>query len=178
MKILLIVFILLINISHADSQVNPKRIIHRIQDTTLGKSGWYYGKSTDGHFSVELPVPFNDFTLKGDGRFTYCIGSISPEGIKFSATEMPNKDKSSKVDLDGMIEKFDDTNTIVSNIFKSQDNASKSVYFELKNDEAGAFIKYIYSRNRLYALIIEYPANYQKRANEFKERYFLSFKNY
>src|SRR5690554_386827 len=115
----IILLILLIASSCSTSQVKQERKMYRIQDTTLSQSGWYFGKSTDGHFSIELPIPFNDFTLITEGIFTYVIGSKSQEGYKFSVTEMKNKNRFHNINLDEILEEFKESNSSVTNITKA-----------------------------------------------------------
>jgi hypothetical protein len=58
MKNNIILLILLFTTSYSYPQVKQEIKMHRTQDTTTTESGWYLGKSTDGHFSIELPIPF------------------------------------------------------------------------------------------------------------------------
>ena len=175
MKKILMLLIISFTFSCSNSQVKQERKMHRIQDTTLSQSGWYYGKSTDGHFSIELPIPFNDATIKTDGIYTYVIGSTSQEGFKFSVTEMKNRIKSQEINFDELILELAQPNNKISNISKSQNQISKSIYCESRNDKNGAFMKYIYHKKRLYTLIIEYPIDKEKLVAEFKDYYFSSF---
>jgi hypothetical protein len=66
--------------------------IHRIQSGEPEVDGWYSASSTNGAFSVRLPIPFNDFTTPAgadsDAR-CFAIGSKSPEGVSFSAVRLP-----------------------------------------------------------------------------------------
>ena len=45
------------------TQEKPQMEMHRMQAETPGVSGWYLGESTYGSFVVQLPIPFNDFTV-------------------------------------------------------------------------------------------------------------------
>jgi hypothetical protein len=67
--------------------------MHRIQAGEPDASGWMIAASTEGGFSVRLPLRFNDFTivepdLKGQTLRTFTVGAKSQEGIKFSATRI------------------------------------------------------------------------------------------
>jgi hypothetical protein len=63
--------------------------MHRSGTGQLDSTGWTDAKSTEGKFSVRLPVPFDDFTVKNSdeglqaGRF-FVIGTATPEGVKLS----------------------------------------------------------------------------------------------
>lgn len=152
-------------------------IMHRIQDTTRSQSGWYYGKSTDGNFSVELPIPFNDFTMVVENVHAYIVGSKSIEKIKFSVTEMNRKKrKRINLNLNRLVPEIKEPNATISNISKCRTKNFKSIYFELKNNNVGSFIKYIYTKKKIFTLIIEYPITEEQTTLKVKDYFFDSFK--
>jgi len=169
----IILFLLILNYNYVLSQ---ETLMYRIQDSTKSESDWYLGKSTDGHFLVELPIPFNDFTVKAGNFYTYVIGSESIEKIKFSVSEMKNKKLLHRVNLDKIINDLEDSNSSISNISKYKNKAYKSVYCEIKNQEYGSFMKYVYYKKRIYTLIIEYPLSQEEVIIKYKDYFFNSFK--
>jgi len=67
--------------------------MHRSQAGELDGSGWMLAASTEGRFSVRLPLKFNDFTTveadpRAPGERTYTVGSRSSESIALSATRI------------------------------------------------------------------------------------------
>ena len=77
----------------------PKLEMHRAAVDSKDPSGWYPAVSTKGSFSVRMPIPFNDFTVrsadpKTGEEATHVIGGKSTECIKFSAVELPASAKS------------------------------------------------------------------------------------
>ena len=51
--------------------------MHRVQAGSRNAQGWYDAQSTEGHFSISLPIPFNDFTVRGKDKngkesISYC----------------------------------------------------------------------------------------------------------
>jgi hypothetical protein len=66
--------------------------MHRIQVSEKDSSGWHPARSTNGRFSVLLPLPFNDFSASGDDSSevlrSEVLGGKSTEGIMFSATRI------------------------------------------------------------------------------------------
>jgi hypothetical protein len=108
-------------------------------------------------FQLNYQFLFNDATIKTERIYSYVVGSISQEGITFSVTEMKNKKIFHKMNLDDLIMALTDPNTKITNISKSQNKKSNVIYCELMDDRNGACIKYIYSKRRLYSIIIEYP---------------------
>jgi len=146
---------------------------HRIQDTTKSENGWYYAKSTNGHFSIELPIPFNDFTLTTDSAKIYGIGSKSQEGIKFSIIEKTNQKQK---DLDQIINDLKEPGKVISNIKKEKNNDFSSLYYKIKDSKAGCYTKILFKDNHSYDIIIEYPIEHEATVDELKDYFFSTFK--
>lgn len=76
-------------VAHAQSPVG--KVMHRSGAGQLDATGWTEAKSTEGKFSVRVPAPFDDFTLKNSdetlqaGQF-FAINSVTPEGMRLSVT--------------------------------------------------------------------------------------------
>jgi|KBSMisStaDraftv2_1062788.scaffolds.fasta_scaffold04687_10 hypothetical protein len=67
--------------------------MHRQGAGEPGKSGgWILAASTEGRFSVQLPIKFNDFTVyevpEAPAVRTYTVGARSSEQISFVATRI------------------------------------------------------------------------------------------
>lgn len=77
----------------AAQKLPPGMTMHRIQAGEPDASGWVAAASSEGGFSVRMPLKFNDFTLQepdpaAAALRTYTVGARSSEGIKFSATRI------------------------------------------------------------------------------------------
>jgi hypothetical protein len=75
----------------------PKMHMHR---ATVGSPGkWQLAASTEGRFSVQLPVAFNDFTVEsGDTEEVtriFVVGGKSSDDFKFTAIRMVYRDGAS-----------------------------------------------------------------------------------
>ena len=173
MKNISIAFAILLFYFSSTAQSTSPVKMHRIQDTTKDKSGLYYGKSTEGHFSVLLPIPFNDFTIKTDEATSYVIGSKSEEGIKFSVTEIVKKEKNKAIDLDALLKGFSSSSSKVENVRKEKTKYSESISFSVVDKSKGAIFKYINTQNSLFTMIIEFPIAYKKTVED-EFRYFFS----
>ena len=69
----------------------PGMTMHRFQAGEPDASGWMLATSTEGAFSVRMPIKFNDFTVdESDPNAsvlrTFVVGATSQEKIKFVAT--------------------------------------------------------------------------------------------
>lgn len=75
----------------AQAQNPPGMVMHRSHAGEIDATGWTDAKSTEGRFSVRLPLPFDDFTVKNSdegpqaGRF-FVIAATSPDGVKLAVT--------------------------------------------------------------------------------------------
>jgi hypothetical protein len=78
-------------------QSAPPTLMHRIVAGSFDSSGWALAESTNGDFSIEMPGPYNDFTVLGDpdgvAERIEGIGGKAPNGIAFSALKMIYKTK-------------------------------------------------------------------------------------
>jgi hypothetical protein len=65
-------------------------LMHRMQATEPLGDGWHLARSTEGGFSVELPLPFNDFrmrlpTVDGVEGRSHNLGGKTPGGLSWTA---------------------------------------------------------------------------------------------
>jgi hypothetical protein len=71
----------------------PGMTMHRIQAGEPDAAGWMLAASTEGNFSVKLPLKFNDFTIAESDPAAaalriYTVGARSGEGVKFTASRI------------------------------------------------------------------------------------------
>jgi len=80
-------------ISAIGQTLPPGMTMHRLQAGEPDASGWMLAVSTEGGFSVRLPLKFNDFTIaesdpKSPTARLFVVGTKSQEGIKFTVTRV------------------------------------------------------------------------------------------
>lgn len=68
-----------------------KLLMYRSQVNQPGPDGWQTARSTQGEFSVEIPLPYNDFRERGPGRDgveveSHVIGGKTPGKLSWAAT--------------------------------------------------------------------------------------------
>lgn len=176
MYTLLISFTTLLVCSTSFGQTKPTTKIHRSQDTTRAESGWYYAKSTEGDFSAELPIPFNDFTVTSGSVKTYHVGAISKEGIRISANKIPKQELNKSKTLDDMVSFFFRKDWAVSDVKKQHYGKYNSISFLASHASKGALLKYIDSGDSFYSLLIEFPVKYKDDSEMLAEGLFSSLK--
>ena len=64
--------------------------MHRVAAGTLDEAGWTLAKSTEGEFTVKLPLQFNDFTTIENNpaepvKRTFVVGGERADGARFLA---------------------------------------------------------------------------------------------
>jgi hypothetical protein len=89
--------------------------MHRTQATAPLGDGWNIATSTEGGYSVELPLPFNDFRTRAIGKDhvdtrSYSIAATTPGRLGWAATCNARRD--GKLSTDGGAPGVDKTETV------------------------------------------------------------------
>jgi hypothetical protein len=155
----------------------PELKMHRTQVSVKDSSGWYFARSTQGHFSVLLPMPFNDYTviakdsLKNDIK-SYAVGCQNKDGVTFMAVETI---LSSKKDID-MMKLVRGLNAVV--IREEKRKGYESVFCKSVTNGRYAYLKYIKTNGCFMVLGAESLAGSQKTLDKLQEKFFSSLKFY
>jgi hypothetical protein len=159
----------------------PKLEMHRTGVDSKDPSGWHLAVSTKGSFSVRMPIPFNDFTVrstdpKAGEEVTHVIGGKSVEGIKVSAVEVPASTKPSP-SLDKILADFSaKPGSKVADVQRASKGDVDTLTFSVSAAQTSAYIRYIKTKSAMYSLIIEFPNAHRGDAYGVKEEFFESFK--
>ncbi len=99
LRALLFTFLLacLASTAAVSAELPESMTMHRLQAGEPDESGWMLAASSQGGFSVRLPLKFNDFTVSESGAksavlLTHVVGAKSAEGIKFMASRIVYRD--------------------------------------------------------------------------------------
>jgi len=159
----------------------PKLEMHRTGVDTKDPSGWHLAVSTKGSFSVRMPIPFNDFTVrstdpKAGEELTHVIGGKSAEGIKVSAVEVPASPKPSP-SLDKILTDFSaKPGNKVSDVQRASKDDGDMLSFSVSGAQTSAYIRYIKTKSAMYSLIIEFPNAHRGDVDGIRTEFFDSFK--
>jgi hypothetical protein len=159
----------------------PKLEMHRAGVDSKDPSGWNLAVSTKGSFSVRMPIPFNDFTIrstdpKAGEEVTHVIGGKSVEGIKVSAVEIPASTKPSP-SLDKILADFSaKPGSKVSDVQRAAKGDVDTLSFSVGGAQTSAYIRYIKTKSAMYSLIIEFPNAHRGDVDGVREEFFDSFK--
>jgi hypothetical protein len=147
----------------------PEKQMHRFQVSQKDGNGWYTARSTNGQFSVLLPVPFNDFSLPGDGASdvlrTESVGGESSEGIHFTAARIYYVGK-------GLEEQY-----FIDFIRGKASPGSQpqvignyhAIDFEVSNSTSGTLQRVVITNGSLIILSVEWPNEHESVAKALRK---------
>ena len=159
----------------------PKLEMHRAGVVTKDPSGWHLAVSTKGSFSVRMPIPFNDFTVRSTGpttgeEVTHVIGGKSTEGIRMSAVEIPALAKSA-TSLEKILADFSaKPGNKVSDVQRAAKGDVDTLSFSVSGAQTSAHVRYIKTKSATYSLTIEFPNAHRNDVAGIREEFFGSFK--
>jgi hypothetical protein len=169
-------FLLAANIQ---AQEPPVIAMHRSGAGQRDESGWMDAKSTEGKYSVRLPVVFNDFTMRDPSPQSiidrlFVIGALSAEGIKFAVTRTLYRDPT---DADPFFKKWK-----AGNVLRGKEESRKvsdyqgfeSVDVTGSNETALYRGKVILVKGDLFLLMIEAPLSQRELVEKLAPTFFSS----
>ena len=160
----------------------PKLEMHRAGVDSKDPSGWHLAVSTKGSFSVRMPIPFNDFTVRSTDpktgeEVTHVIGGKSSEGIKLTAVETPSAAAKSAPGLDKILTDFSaKPRSKVSDVQRAAKGDVDTLSFSVSGAQTSAHIRYIKTKSATYVLTIEFPNANRDDVAGVREEFFGSFK--
>jgi len=163
----------------------PKVEMHRSGVDSKDPSGWHLAVSTKGSFSIRMPIPFNDFSIRsGDPKaregageeVTHVIGGKSSEGIKVSAVEIPVPTKGAP-SLDKMLADFSaKPGNKVADVQRASKGDLDTLSFSVGGAQTSAYIRYVRTKSATYSLVIEFPNAHRDDVAAIRDEFFDSFK--
>jgi hypothetical protein len=159
----------------------PELEMHRAGVDSKDPSGWHLAVSTKGSFSVRMPIPFNDFTVRSTDsktgeEVTHVIGGKSTEGIKLSAVEIPASGKSAP-SLEKILADFSaNGGSKVSDVQRAAQGDIDTLSFSVSGPKTSAHMRYIKTKSATYSLSVEFPNAHRDDVARIREEFFGSFK--
>ncbi len=155
---------------------------HRHDVDALDKAGWQPAVSTQGDFSIQIPVTFDDYTIHAEDEnvgkmLVHVIAGRSVEGPKFSITEMPYTPRMKDphiADIAGDFKKRPGSK--VSDIVQGTRDGVERLSFVVTGSKTSAYMQVVKTRTALYTLAMEFPNAERDLAMEIKSGFFDSFK--
>jgi len=159
----------------------PKLEMHRAGVDSKDPSGWHLAVSPKGSFSVRMPIPLNDFTIRSSDpktgeEVTHVIGGKSTEGIKLSVVEIPASAKSAPT-LDKILADFSaKPGSKVSDVQRAAKGDVDTLSFSISGAQTSAHVRYVKTKSATYSLTIEFPNAHRDDVAGIREEFFGSFK--
>ncbi len=154
--------------------------MHRIQAGEPDASGWMVAASTEGGFSVRLPLKFNDFTIaerdpKAPVLRTFTVGAKSQEGIKFSATRIVYRKGSDTAKyFFARFEKGQDLGSTPERVTPQSIGKRRAVDLVLRGASSVAYQRVVMLETDLLLMIVESPSSHDTTAQDFVNPFFDS----
>ena len=152
--------------------------MHRLQAGEPDGSGWMLAESTEGGFSVRLPLKFNDFTMaesdpKSPAMRLYIVGTKSEEGIKFMATRVVyRKGAESAKDFFSRAERGADLKP--ERITPQKVGERRAVDMVLKRTSDIAYQRTVLLEEDLLVMVVESPRRHNATAHHLATQFFDS----
>jgi hypothetical protein len=162
----------------AIAMAEPRLEMHRVGAKTDDGSGWHLAVSSNGSFSVLMPLPFNDFTTRdaAAGEASYVVGGKSTEGIKFAAVELAPGGKALP-DLASIPKTLAaKAGNRVSDVKRSTSGDADILTLTMASATTMLHMRCIEIRGVRYTLSIEFPNAHRELVAASKDKFFDSFK--
>jgi len=165
------------NCSSARAEEEPKLTMHRQGVTVKNETGWYPAISTEGRYSVLMPLPFSDYTIaakKMDGSdlLMHFISARTTDGVKFSVSGASWD--SPKPDLSRLYEDFRKPGQTLSVPLYSEAKGTYVQTFEVSGEKSGAFIRHVITPTELFSFVVEFPPGMRDTVEPLARRFFDS----
>ena len=158
----------------------PGMTMHRVQAGEPDASGWVTAASTEGRFSVRLPLRFNDFSLiepnpKASTLRTFSVGAKSQEGIKFSATRIVYRQGAeSAKHFFSRLEKGQDLGAAPESVTPHRIGGRRTVDLTLKQASAVSYQRAVLLDSDLLLMVVESPRSHDATAHQLAAPFFDS----
>jgi hypothetical protein len=154
--------------------------MHRIQAGEPDASGWMLAASTEGGFSVRLPLKFDDFTFvesdpKSPTLRVFTVGAASHEGIRFSATRVVyRKGAASANDFFARFENGQGLGARPERITSHKFRDRRAVDAVLETASSVGFERVVLLDSDLLLMVVESPRSDEATAQKFAAAFFDS----
>jgi len=154
--------------------------MHRVQAGEPDASGWMAAASTEGGFSVRIPLKFNDFTLvesdpKAPTLRTFTVGAKSQEGIKLTATRIVyRKGAESARHFFSRFEKGLDLGSTPERVRPHSIGERRAVDVTFKRKSDVSYQRAVLLESDLLLMIVESPRSHEATAQQVAAPFFDS----
>jgi hypothetical protein len=157
----------------------PGTTMHRFQAGEPDASGWMLATSTEGAFSVRMPIKFNDFTIDESNPSAptlrlFSVGATSQEKIKFVATRVVYRKGAESAQFFFSRAEKGEGLTALERVTPRRIGERRAVDHVLKRASDVAYQRTILLETDLLMMIIESPRSLDATAQQFVAPFFDS----
>ena len=154
--------------------------MHRKQAGEPDASGWMLAASTEGRFSVSLPLKFNDFTVVEKDQSapavrTHTVGARSSEKITLQATRIEyRKGAAAAKEYFSRFEKGQAQASATESVTPRKVGALRAVDLALRKGSDVAYQRVVLLDKDLLMLTVDAPKEHEEIARQLAARFFDS----
>jgi hypothetical protein len=153
--------------------------MHRKQAGEPDQSGWMLAASTEGRFSVRLPIKFDDFTVlevpEAPAMRTHAVAATSSERVAFVATRIVyRKERASAKERFARFEKGQGQTARPVSVTPRQVGPLRAVDLVFRGPTAVSYQRVVLLDSDLLILSVESPAQHNAAAQDLAARFFDS----
>jgi hypothetical protein len=153
--------------------------MHRLQAGEPDSSGWIVAKSTEGRFSVRLPLKFNDFTISETSSDepvlrTFVVGTKSREGIKFTASRVIYRKGAESARYYFARMQNQDPPAVAERVTRHTVNRMQAADLVMNTPTHSGRMRVVLAEPDLLLMIVEFPHSEKITAEQFVKPFFDS----
>lgn len=154
--------------------------MHRQQAGEPDATGWMLAESTEGRFSVRMPIRFNDFTVvetnaNAPAERTHTVGARSSEGIALVATRIVyRKGAAGAKEYFARLERGEGLAGKPQRLRKRQAGGRPVVDFETGSPAKVAYMRAVLLESEVMMLTVEAPRAHDEDARLLVPQFFES----
>src|SRR5262245_14343524 len=152
--------------------------MHRAQAGVVDPSGWTLAESTEGRFSVYLPMKFDDFTTveayPAPAARTYTVRAKSGDGIAMAVTRIAYRKPGSAQEYFARFEKGEGLGVKPERVARLRVGEQPGVDLLLKRADSVRFQRVVLLESDLLMLVVDSPPKHEEAARQYASRFFAT----
>ena len=133
---------------------------------------WQEARSTLGSFRINMPVPFNDYTVRGP-QVRHVVDGKGPTGIAFSVVEFVKQ--ADKREMDAIYKDLLDSPVKTRDLKREKTGGTDILSFGTYGGVTSSYNRYIETDRSFYFVGIVYPPTQEREVEPLRGPFFGSF---
>jgi hypothetical protein len=146
--------------------------MHRSAVTAPQGATWQEARSTRGSFRINMPVPFNDYTIPGS-PVRHVVDGKGPTGISFSVVEFVKQ--TDKPEMDAIYKDLIDSPVKTRNMKREKSGGADILSYGSYGGPTNSYNRYVETSHSFYFIHIVYPPSREAEVESLRDAFFGSF---